>query len=58
MYKFIQIQRFANQLFDDEKTASKASRIMVGILTAKSPWISRIADAISGGNEGSYKMIQ
>jgi len=30
----------------------------VGILTAKSPWISRIADAISGGNEGSYKMIQ
>jgi hypothetical protein len=26
-YKFIQIQRFANQLFDDDKTANKASRI-------------------------------
>jgi hypothetical protein len=58
MYKFIQIQRFANLLFDDEKIANKASRIMLGILKAKSPRISRIADEMPGGYEANYKMIQ
>jgi hypothetical protein len=45
-------------LFDDEKTACKASRIMTGILKAKSPRISRIADEMSGSYEANYKMIQ
>jgi hypothetical protein len=58
MYKFIQIQRFAKQLFEDEKTAMKASRIMIGILKAKSPRISRIADKMPGKYEANYKMIQ
>jgi len=58
MYKFIQIQRFANQLFEDDKTASKASRIMLGILKAKSPRISRIAEEMAGSYEANYKMIQ
>jgi len=58
MYKFIQIQRFAKQLFDNDKTASKASQIMLGILKARSPRISRIADAMGGGYEANYKMIQ
>lgn len=58
MYKFIQIQRFAKVLFDDDKAASQASRIMLGIMNAKSPRISRIADATPGGYEANYKMIQ
>jgi hypothetical protein len=58
MYKFTRIERFANQVFDDEKTASKASRIMLGILEAKSPRISRIADAMPGSYAANYKMIQ
>ena len=58
MYKFIQIQRFAKTLFDKEGTAEKASRIMLGIWEAKSPRISRIADAMPGGYEANYKMIQ
>lgn len=58
MYKFIQIQRFAKGLFDNEKTASQASRIMLSIMDAKSPRISRIADAMPGGYEANYKMIQ
>jgi len=32
--------------------------IMLGILKAKSPRISRIADAMPGGYEANYKMIQ
>jgi len=58
MYKFTQIQRFANQLFDNNKTAGKASQIMLGILKARSPRISRIADAMPGGYEANYKIIQ
>ena len=58
MYKFIQIQRFAKRLFDTDQEANKASEIMLGILTARSPRISRIADAMPGGYEANYKMIQ
>jgi len=58
MYKFIQIQRFANQLFEDDKTAAKASQIMLGILKAKSPRFIRIADEMRGNYEANYKMIQ
>jgi hypothetical protein len=58
MYKFIQIERFAKSLFDCERDAQKASRVMLGILKAKSPRISRIADAMPGEYEANYKMIQ
>jgi hypothetical protein len=51
MYKFIQVQRFAKSLFDNEDTAVKASRIMLGILAAKSPRLSRIADEMPGETE-------
>ena len=57
MYKFIQIERFAKTLFDNDKDAEKASKIMLGILAAKSPRISRIADAMPGNYEANYKMI-
>jgi hypothetical protein len=58
MFKFIQVQRFAKRLFDDEDTARKASRIMLGILAAKSPRISQIADEMPGEADANYKMIQ
>jgi hypothetical protein len=58
MYKFIQIQRFAKTLFDDEGAADKTSQIKLGILKAKSPRISRIADAMPGRYEANYKKIQ
>ena len=58
MYKFIQIQRFAKTLFDNDKQARKASRIMLGILEAKSPRISRIAEQMPGTKDANYKMIQ
>jgi hypothetical protein len=58
MYKFIQIQRFAKQIFDDDKQADQASEIMEAILEAKSPRISDIADKMKGGEAGSYKKVQ
>lgn len=58
MYKFMEIERFAKSLFDTDREAKKASKIMMGILEAKSPRISRIADAMGGQYEANYKMIQ
>jgi hypothetical protein len=58
MYKFIRIQRFAKQLFDDDKTAKQASEIMEAILEAQSPRISDIADKMKGGEAGNYKKVQ
>ena len=58
MYKFIRIQRFAKQLFDDDKKAKQASEIMEAILEAQSPRISDIADKMKGGEAGNYKKVQ
>lgn len=58
MYKFIQIQRFAKQLFDDDKKAEQASEIMEAILEAQSPRISDIADKMKGEESGNYKKVQ
>lgn len=58
MYKFIQVHRFAKRLFDDDDSAVKASRIMLGILAAKSPRINRIAEQMPGSKDANYKMIQ
>jgi hypothetical protein len=58
MYKLLQIQRFAKQIFDNDKQADQASEIMEAILEAKSPRISGIADKMKGGEAGSYKKVQ
>jgi len=58
MYKFTRIIKFAKSIFDDKKTARKASKIMAGILEAQSPRISDIADKKPGNEAGNYKMIQ
>ena len=58
MYKFIRIQRFAKELFENDKQVSKASRIMLGILKAQSPRISQVAEHMPGNKAANYKMIQ
>ncbi len=58
MYKFIRISEFAKHLFANDKQASKASTILEGIMVAKSPRISDIADAMSGQYEANYKKVQ
>jgi len=58
MYKFMQIRKFAKVIFDSEKTAEKASRMMEGMLKARSPRISDIADQMAGTEAANYKMIQ
>jgi len=58
MYKCIRISEFAKHLFANDKEASKASEIIEGIMTAKSPRISDISDAIPGNYEANYKKIQ
>jgi hypothetical protein len=58
MYKFTRIIEFAKCIFDDEKTAWKASKIMEAILEAQSPRISDIADKMPGKEAANYKMIQ
>jgi hypothetical protein len=58
MNKLLRISDFAKQLFEDDKQASHASVIIEGIMTAKSPRISDVADAIPGSYEANYKRIQ
>jgi hypothetical protein len=58
MDKFIRISEFAKQLFVDDKTANKASAMIEGIMDAKSPRISDIADAMPGEYEANYKAVQ
>lgn len=58
MYKFMQIEKFAKVIFDSEGAAKKASKIMEGVLQAKSPRISDIADQMEGNESANYKMVQ
>ena len=58
MYKFTRINEFAKSLFDDEKAAEKASRIIEAILEGQSPRISDIAYHMKGNEASNYKMIQ
>ena len=55
MHKFIRISEFAKHLFADDKQANKASAILEGIMDARSPRISDIADAMPGHYEANYK---
>jgi hypothetical protein len=45
-------------LFANEKQAKKAGTVLEGILDAKSPRISDIADAMDGEYEANYKQVQ
>jgi len=58
MYKFMQIEKFAKVIFDSEKAAKKASKIIEGMLQAQSPRISAVADQMAGNEAANYKMIQ
>jgi len=58
MYKFMQIEKFAKVIFDSEKTARKASKIMEGLLQSQSLRISDIADQMAGNEAANYKMVQ
>lgn len=58
MNKVLRITEFAKQLFPSDKISSKAGEIIEGILTAKSPRLSDIADAMKGKYEANYKKIQ
>ena len=58
MYKFMQIEKFAKVIFDTDRTAKKASKIMEGVLQAKSPRISDVADQMAGNEAANYKMVQ
>ena len=58
MNKVLRITEFAKQLFGNDQISLKAGEIIEGILTARSPRISDIADALKGKYEANYKKIQ
>jgi hypothetical protein len=58
MNKFTQLLPFVQDLFDDRKTAWKATGIVAGILKAQSPRMSEIARQMAGGEGANYKAIQ
>jgi hypothetical protein len=58
MNKVLRITEFAKKLFASDKVSLKAGEIIEGILTARSPRISDIADALKGKYEANYKKIQ
>ena len=58
MNKVLRITEFAKQLFGTDQIGLKAGEIIEGILTARSPMISDIADALKGKYEANYKKIQ
>jgi hypothetical protein len=57
MYKFMRIQEFAKPLFGNTKEVRIASQIMLGMITAQSPRISDIADAMAGEEAANRKQI-
>jgi len=58
MYKFMQIEKFAKELFDSDKAVKKASKIIEAILQVKSPRLSDVADQMEGNEAANYKMVQ
>ncbi len=58
MDKCTQILPFVQELFDDRAKAEKATRIVDGILKARSPRLSEIARAMKGNEAANYKAIQ
>jgi hypothetical protein len=58
MNKFINISGLMGYLFDDEKLASQASKIIQAILEAQSPRLSHVVEKMAGKSSSNYKMIQ
>jgi hypothetical protein len=58
MNKFTHLWGFVEYLFDDGETARKATRIIEGILKARTPRLSDIAREMSGSEAANYKHIQ
>jgi hypothetical protein len=58
MVKCNQLFPFVQDLFDDQANAWKATRIISGIMKARSPRLSEIARAMGGNAEANYKCIQ
>ena len=58
MDKFTQLLPFMQDLFDDRAVTWKATRIVAGILKARSPRLSEIARAMAGNEVANYKCIQ
>ena len=58
MDKFIKIQRFMQQLFEEEIQAQQAAEIGQAILAAQSIRLTEIAAKMAGNSEASYKRIQ
>ncbi|MCL0070211.1 transposase [Dehalococcoidia bacterium] len=56
--KVSDMQRFAAECFDRPEESEKATRILKGILDARSPRISDISHAMEGSSEANYKTIQ
>jgi len=57
MNKFINYSEFMHYLIDDEKKAEKGGEIVQGILAAKSPRLTHIAEEMQGQSESNYKAI-
>jgi hypothetical protein len=58
MNKFTQLFPFVRDLFEDRAVARKATRIVAGILKARSPRISEIAREMGGNEAANYKCVQ
>jgi hypothetical protein len=58
MVKCTQLLPFVQDLFDDRASVEKATRIVDGILRARSPRLSEIARAMKGNEAANYKVIQ
>jgi len=58
MNKFIHLSQFVQNLFDRIEIAEKATRVIEGILKARSPRLSDIAREMKGSEDASYKQIQ
>jgi hypothetical protein len=58
MNKFTQLLPFVHDLFDDPAVAWKATRIVGGIMKARSPRMSEIAREMDGNEVANYKCIQ
>ena len=57
MNKFINYSAFMQYLMDDEKKAEKGGEIIQGILAARSPRLTHIAEAMPGQSESNYRSI-
>ncbi len=58
MQQFIRTTDFLQYLFDRPASAEKASRIVDGILAARSARLSEIAEHMNGSRAANYKAIQ